>query len=320
MEFKDYYKILGVDTDAGSAQIKTAYRKLARKYHPDVSEQHGAEEKFKEVAEAYEVLKDPEKRAEYDEIRRYGQHGQSFQPPPGWQSGAAQSRAQASDFSEFFSAIFGRDFEAPPQGEHRSGSAHFHRRAGSSAQDFSQRGQDVETDLPVFLEDTLNGCSKTINYELGGSNKTLQVKVPAGIANMERIRLKGQGGPGYGTANNGDLYLRVRLVPHPLYDVEGHNLVLSLPLAPWEAALGTKVEVPTLHGAVNLSIPADSQSGQRLRIAGKGLLTKGGQHGDLFAVIKIVNPPAGNVAHKEQWQQLAALAGFDPRAEWRSSQ
>ncbi|MBT8149354.1 MAG: DnaJ domain-containing protein [Pseudomonadales bacterium] len=318
MEFKDYYNILGVDTDADSAQIKTAYRKLARKYHPDVSEHHAAEEKFKEVAEAYEVLKDAEKRAEYDELRQYGRQGQSFTPPPGWQPGASTGAGQAHDFSDFFSAIFGRGFSAADSQDAPAGFGAY-RAAQEAGSDFALRGQDIETDLPVFLEDTLAGSSKTISYELGGNKKTLQVKVPAGVSNLERIRLRGQGGPGRGDAPNGDLYLRVRLVPHPLYDVEGHNLVMTLPLAPWEAALGTKVALPTLHGKVNLSIPANSQSGQRLRIAGRGLLAKNGQHGDLFAVIKIVNPPADNAAYAEHWQKLAAQAAFDPRAEWSSS-
>lgn len=315
MDFKDYYKILGVDDDADSKAIKTAYRKLARKYHPDVSDHHDAENQFKEVAEAYEVLKDREKRAEYDEIRRYGTHGQRFQPPPGWQashtaSGHAGSQFQG-DFSEFFSSIFGTDGDTMQQGF-----------ANRNA--FSRKGQDVETDMPIFLEDTLSEDSKTISYSLphydndgrvSEIKKTLNVKIPAGVSDGERIRLKGQGAPGIGDAPSGDLYLRVRLVPHPLFDVEGHNLIITVPIAPWEAALGAKIVVPTLSTKVQVSIPAGSQTGQRFRIKGKGLVHKLGQ-GDLFAVLKVVMPSTADDTIKQQWEQLAKTASFDPRAEW----
>ena len=315
MDFKDYYQILGVDASADSKAIKTAYRKLARKYHPDVSDHHDAENKFKEVAEAYEVLKDREKRAEYDEIRRYGTHGQRFQPPPDWQpsrstSGPGGSQFQG-DFSDFFSSIFGADGDTMQQ-EFGRRNAH------------SQRGQDIETDMPIFLEDTLSDESKTISYSLphydndgrvSEIKKTLNVKIPAGVSDGERIRLKGQGTPGIGDSPSGDLYLRVRLVPHPLFDVEGHNLTITIPIAPWEAALGTKIIVPTLSAKVQVSIPAGSQTGQRLRIKGKGLVHKRGS-GDLFAVLKVVMPDTVDDNIKQQWEQLAKTASFDPRAEW----
>lgn len=324
MEFKDYYKILGVEPDTDSKAIKTAYRKLARKYHPDVSKHNDAEEKFKEVSEAYEVLKDKEKRAEFDEIRQYGAHGQQFQPPPGWQSGAQRNAQYGSqnegDFSDFFSSMFrssggaGGGRGAGPQ----SGSAGFA---------FNQKGQDIETELPIFLEDTLSNASQTISYHLPQRGddgrvtevkKTLSVKIPAGVSDGERIRLKGQGAQGVGSGANGDLYLRIRLVPHPLFDVEAHNLIITLPLAPWEAALGTKIEVPTLTGKINLSIPAISQTGQRMRIKGKGLAKKGG-FGDLYAVLKIVMPESTSDEIKQHWKQLASKAAFDPRAEWSDS-
>lgn len=310
MEFKDYYKILGVDPDVDNKAIKVAYRKLARKYHPDVSDHHDAEAQFKEVVEAYEVLKDSAKRAEYDEIRQYGGQQQGFRPPPGSTGGHGDNQYQGN-FSDFFSSVFGADGDT--QSSH-----------STSRRPFSQRGQDIETELPIFLEDTLSEASKEISYHLPRIHsdgrvtevkKTLKVKIPAGVADGERIRLKGQGGLGVGEGASGDLYIRIRLVPHPLFDVEGHNLIIALPIAPWEAALGAKVTLPTLSGKIQLTIPANSQSGQRLRIKGKGLPNKEIQ-GDLYAVLKVVMPPSSNETIKGQWQQLAELAPFEPRAEW----
>jgi len=315
MEFKDYYEILGVPPSADDKVIKTAYRKLARKYHPDVSREPGAEEKFKEVAEAYEVLSNAEKRAEYDEVRQYGQAGRTFEVPPGWQrTGSFDDLGGRSgrDFSDFFEAIFG---SARHAGE-----------APGRAREAGRRGQDVEMELPIFLEETLSDESKKVVYQLpqydgagrrlADISKTLNVKIPPGVTDRERIRLKGQGAPGIGGAPNGDLYLVVRLVPHPLFDVEGHNLIITLPLAPWEAALGTKVAVPTLKGKVHLTIPANSQSGQRLRIKGKGLVSKLGTTGDLYAVLKVVMPGRHDEATQQLWKQLADTAAFDPRSEW----
>lgn len=315
MEFKDYYKILNVDSDADTKTIKIAYRKLARKYHPDVSDHPDAEAQFKEVTEAYEVLKDAAKRAEYDELRQYGGAQQEFQPPPGWQpsgSGWEDGGSQyQGDFSDFFSSIFGAAGDAP------SGSF-------GDRQPFDQRGRDIETELPVFLEETLSESSRTISYHLPRYdsegrvtevNKTLNVKIPPGVADGERIRLKGQGSPGIGKGASGDLYLRIRLVPHPLFDVEGHNLIITLPIAPWEAALGGKVTLPTLSGKIQLTIPGNSQTGQRLRVKGRGLPGKQ-LVGDLYAVLKVVMPTSSSDAIKEQWQELAKLAPFDPRAEW----
>lgn len=314
MQFKDYYKILGVEPKASSKEIKTAYRKLARKYHPDLSDHQDAEERFKEIAEAYEVLKNTERRTEFDEIRQYGTHGQTFTPPPGWQPGGAEGfhTADTGGFSDFFSSIFGQGFsEAGVDGTHsnRKHKSYYDERVFN-------RGQDIETELPVFLEDTLKDTPKTISYQLAGINRTLNVTIPAGVANGERIRLKGQGGLGFDNGDNGDLYLRIRLVPHPLFDIEGHNLIVVLPLSPWEAALGTKVDIPTLSGKVRMTIPANSQSGQRLRLKGKGLPNKQGGHGDLYAVIKIVMPIRNDQKTEALWQQLAEKHSFDPRKEW----
>ena len=301
MDFKDYYKILGVEPTADDKAIKTAYRKLARKYHPDVSKEKDAEAKFKDVNEAYEALKSPEKRAEYDEIRKYGQHGQPFQGPPGWQGRSSGGFEDAGEFSDFFSSIFG------------SRGNGFGGQSGRSA---GRRGQDVEMELPIFLEETLSGESKQISFQIGGTTKTLNVKIPAGVTDGERIRLKGQGGPGAGGGANGDLYLIIRFAPHPKFDVEGHDLIVTVPLAPWEAALGAKVAVPTLTSKINLTIRPDSQTGQRLRIKGHGLTDKKGQRGDLYAQLKVVMPKHTDEAAKALWQELADKAAFDPRAQW----
>lgn len=307
MEFKDYYATLGVEPDADDKAIKTAYRKLARQYHPDVSSLAGAEEKFKEVAEAYDVLHSPEKRAEYDELRLARQQRQRYSSAS--QGAPAGSAGSDQDFADFFASMFG------------SGSAH---QSPFGDNRFAQKGSDVEIEMPVFLEETLESTSKPVEFMLPYRDergrmqelkKSLKVKIPAGVRDGERIRLKGQGAPGSGNAANGDLYLHIRLVPHPLFDVEGHNLVITVPLAPWEAALGAKVTIPTLAGKIQLTIRPNSQSGQRLRIKGKGLVGKSGP-GDLFAVLKVVMPQHADEASRTLWTQLAKTAEFDPRAEW----
>lgn len=313
MDFKDYYKVLGLEPGADDKAVKAAYRKLARKYHPDVSKEKDAENQFKEVAEAYEVLKSAEKRAEYDELRKYAQQGRPFEPPPGWQprgnGGFADEMGGGRDYSDFFESLFGAAGRS--QGPGRKS---------------ARRGQDVEMELPILLEETLADEAKKIAFQLpqysadgqplAAISKTLNVKIPTGVSDGERIRLKGQGAPGLGGAANGDLYLIIRLVPHPLFDVEAHNLILTVPLAPWEAALGSKVTVPTLDGKIHLSIPANSQSGQRLRIKGKGLMNKLGERGDLYALFKIVIPAQADEPTRALWAQLAEQAAFDPRAEW----
>lgn len=314
MEFKDYYKVLGVATDADLKTIKTAYRKLARKYHPDVSDEHDAEKRFKEVAEAYEVLSDETKRAEYEQLRKYGRGGQSFEPPPEWQSKAGRSQG---DFSDFFENIFG-------SGGFKRGAAD----AFGGGEDFSsQRGRDIEVELPLFLEDTFSDEARPIEYSLPHHGpqgrlpdirKTLKVKIPVGVVDGERIRLKGQGGPGFGNGAAGDLFLRIRLIPHPLFDIAGTDLSIVVPIAPWEAALGVKLTLPTLTGKISLSVAANSQSGQRLRIKGKGMRTRKG-HGDLFAILKVVMPERSPAEAEALWQELAKKAEFNPRKEWESS-
>jgi len=311
MEFKDYYKILGVSTDADLKAVKTAYRKLARKYHPDVSTEKDAEKQFKDVAEAYEVLSDEKKRAEFDQLRQYGSAGQRFEPPPGWQSSA---QGGGGDFSDFFESIFGAGRQ-----RHAGG------RAYDSSEDFmSSRGRDIDVELPLFLEDTFSDAPRPLEYSMphygeGGRQadvrKTLSVKLPPGVAAGDRIRLKGQGGPGFGNGEPGDLYLRIRLVPHPLFDVTGHDLSITVPVAPWEAALGTKITLPTLTGKITLAIAPDSQNGQRLRIKGKGLRTRDG-HGDLYAVLTLVMPAKSNPETMRLWKELSSTSSFNPRKEW----
>jgi curved DNA-binding protein len=310
MEFKDYYKILGVDTDASQKEIKSAYRKLARKYHPDVSTEGNAEDLFKGVAEAYEVLKNEEKRAEYDTLRQYG--GERFEPPPGWQSAAsgASGGEYEGGFSDFFENIFGQAGHGSQQ--------------GFSRQQFAQRGEDIEMSLSIFLEEAYRGETRTITYsvpsfdeqgQFSRQTKTLNVKIPAGITSGERIRLQGQGAPGIGEAPPGDLYLEIRIADHPLYEEEGVNLSLTLPISPWEAALGCKVTVPTLDGKINLSVPAASQNGKRLRVKGKGL-GKAGKRGDLFVVLAISMPQSMDSEESALWQQMSEKSSYNPRENW----
>lgn len=303
MELKDYYAIMGVKPTDDLKTIKTAYRRLARKYHPDVSKESDAEARFKEVAEAWEVLSDEQRRAEYDTLWAHRNDPQFRQGPS---SGQEQSY-RPEDFDDIFSSIFGQQAR---QSRQRPGS----------------RGHDVEFEVAVFLEETLEAHSRTISYKLPVYNafgmveqeipKTLNVKIPAGVSDGQRIRLKGQGTPGDNGGPAGDLWLVIHIAPHPLFDIVGHNLEIVLPLAPWEAALGAKVTVPTLGESVVLTIPAGIQAGQKLRIKGKGLVSK--QHaGDLFAVIKIVMPPKGDENAANLWRQLAETqSGYDPRKEW----
>ncbi len=311
MEFKDYYKILGVDADADDKAIKAAYRRLARKYHPDVSAEENAEHQFKEVSEAYEVLKDKDKRAEYDMLRQHGGAG-GFEPPPGWQPGGFQSDPGdfQGGFSDFFEQVFG-------QSGHGS-------RQGYSRRQFVHRGEDIELVMAIFLEDSLKGESQTISYEVPSFNeqgrlvrqkRTLKVKIPAGVIEGERIRLKGQGAPGIGDAPDGDLYLQIKFAPHPLYVVEGSSLTITVPVAPWEAALGCKMQVPTLDGVVSVTVPANSQNGKRMRLKGKGL-GKGSQRGDLYVVLRIVMPESASEKEQALWRQLSEESTFSPRKNW----
>ncbi|MDW8845135.1 curved DNA-binding protein [Erwinia sp. MMLR14_017] len=314
MEFKDYYALLEVEPSADLKTIKTAYRRLARKYHPDVSTEADAERKFKQMAEAYEVLKDSDRRAEYDLLRQHRDDPRFSGPPPGAGDGHWQhEQGSASDYSDFFESVFGR---------HASGFQ------GQTRRHPPRRGQDLEMEVPLFLEETLAGESRTVSFtvpvldesgrQIDEVKKTLKVKIPAGVTDGERIRLKGQGVAGSQGAANGDLYLVIRLAPHPLFEVDGQNLQIVVPVAPWEAALGATVQVPTLTGKISLTIPPGSQNGQRLRVRGKGLSGKTSS-GDLYAILKVVMPAKADEQSAALWRELAEKAAFEPRAAWESA-
>ncbi|MDO7642537.1 MAG: DnaJ domain-containing protein [Reinekea forsetii] len=305
MDFKDYYKILGVKPDASDADIKLAYRQLARQYHPDKNPAAGASDKFKAAAEAYEVLKSSDRRAEFDELRRYGgQQPNGFRAPPGWQSRARPSSAQG-DYSDFFNSMFGSSGRAQPK---------------------PVKGQDVELPLALSLEETLAELTRTVEYDLPASQadrspsqKHLRVKIHQGATEGERIRVRGQGGPGQQGGLAGDLYLVIQYAAHSVFSVQGTDLLVTLPLAPWEAALGAKVTVPTLTGSITLTIPANTPAGKRFRIKGKGLIDKS-QQGDLYAAVQLVLPPQTNEKTALLWQQLGAAQPFDPRGHWSGRQ
>ena len=312
MEFKDYYKILGVDRAASKDDIKRAYRRLARKYHPDVSKESDAEVRFKEMKEAYEVLKDPEKRSAYDQFGANWKAGQDFQPPPNWQreysfGDGAQSFGDAGQFSDFFETLFGQS---------RGGGYGFRSRAGHV------KGEDINATISIPIEDAYRGASRTISLEVPEADangavrrrrKTLNVKIPSGVTAGKRIRLEKQGGPGYGGSPAGDLYLAVEFEPHPFYRADGRDIHLELPVTPWEAALGRKVKVPTLGGAVDLQIPAGSSSGKTLRLKGRGL--PGKPAGDQYVELKVVVPAASDDATRELYETLERGHDVNPRAK-----
>lgn len=317
MEYKDYYEILGVDRSASEADIKKAYRKLAGKHHPD--KPSGDETKFKEINEAYEVLGDKEKRQMFDQLGPNYHNGQNFQPPPGYEDifgGGGFSGGQAGGFSDFFESMFGGGF---------SGGGGFGGQGGFGQQGgFQQKGDDQVVKVLVSLEEAVNGASKSLNIQVPIANnlgqvshqsKQLKVKIPAGVKQGSRIRLSGQGAPGYGGGPNGDLYLEVDLQNHPLYKVDGEDIILNLPLTPWEAALGTKAEIPTLKGKVNMNIPAGTQSGAKLRIKGRGL-GKGDKAGNQYIVVQIHTPPADTDEAKAFYEKMAEDMPFNPRTHF----
>lgn len=307
MEFKDYYKTLGVSPDASQEEIRKQYRRLARKYHPDVSSEPDAEERFKEIGEAYEVLHDEEKRRTYDNVRRGGwQAGQDFRPPPGWESAGFEFRDFGSaglgdsGFSEFFESLFGG-----LHGARRRGPG-FHRRARQRS-----AGADVRATLELDLETAVRGGKRRITVNGRNGSRTLDVNIPKGVRDGQVIRLKGQGAPGAGGA--GDLKLEIRLRPHRLFRVAGRDLHLDLPVTPWEAALGATVTVPTLGGEVNLKVPAGTNSGKRLRLKGRGL--PGSPPGDLIVQVQVSTPPAVNREQESLYRRMAETFDYDPRAE-----
>jgi DnaJ-class molecular chaperone len=331
VKFQDYYEVLGVSRTATADDIKKAYRKLARKYHPDVNpDDKTAEEKFKDIGEAYAVLSDPEKRQRYDQLGANWKAGADFTPPPGWDGG----RVDVGDWSDFFGGrgVGGfSDFFETLFGSRRGP------RAGAG---FAMRGQDVEAAIDLSLEEAHHGGTRAITLQAtavcptcNGSGvrdkqpcatcrgtgmvtrpKTLEVTIPAGVHHGSVMRLVGQGEPGTGNAPAGDLLLRVRLRPHPLFHMLGEGDVeIELPVAPWEAALGAKVRVPTIEGSVDMTVPAGAQGGQRLRLRGQGLQRRGSGRGDQYVRLQLVNPPTLTDSERALFEQLAAASRFNPR-------
>ena len=317
MQFKDYYQTLGVTRDVTADDLKKAFRKLARKYHPDVSKEADAELHMKEVNEAYAVLSDPEKRAAYDQLGRGYQPGQDFRPPPDWDagfefSGQGFSPHEATDYSDFFAELFGR------MGGARASARHT--RAGFRAQ-----GEDHHAKVLLDLEDAFSGATRQIALRVPQmdargrvhlTNRTLNVKIPKGVRAGQVIRLAGQGAPGLSGAPAGDLLLEVQFKPHPRFRTEGRDLHLTLPVAPWEAALGAIVAVDLPHGSVKVRIPEGAQSGRQLRVRGHGL--PGQPPGDLLLDIQVVLPPATTPKGREMYETMARELAFDPRHEWRA--
>jgi len=309
MEFRDYYDILGVTREATVDEIKRAYRKMARKFHPDISKEPNAEEHFKQVGEAYEVLKDAEKRAAYDQLGENWQAGQDFRPPPDWDQGFEHAGAGFDDaqFSDFFESLFGRG---------RRGGGHAHRQ-----NDFHMRGADSHAKVLIDVEDAFRGTSRTLTLkhpQMGADGRTqlhertLNVRIPKGVRQGQHIRLAKQGGAGLGTGEPGDLYLEVDFASHPFFQVEGKDIYLDLPVAPWEAALGAKINIPTPATRLDLKIPANSGAGKKLRLKGKGIPAK--DPGDLYAVLRIALPPADSASAKKAYREFEQASNFNPRA------
>jgi len=328
MEFRDYYKVLGVERTASADAIRKAYRRLAHKYHPDVSKEANAEARFKEMQEAYEVLKDPEKRAAYDQLGSQWKAGEQFRPPPDWGSGfefsgdgrarAGRSRGRGAgprgfgageggglgeqDFSEFFSSLFGGGSPFAAEGR--------------------RPGRDHHARIEIDLEEAFRGTTRMLELKrpelkpdgtLELRNHTVRVTIPPGVTAGQLIRLAGQGEPASGRGSAGDLYLETHIRPHRLFQLDGRDVTLTLPVAPWEAALGASVTVPTLGGPVEVQIPPGSQSGQKLRLRGRGL--PGKPAGDQFAQLKLVLPPGTSPEAKALYEEMRRKLNFDPRAD-----
>jgi len=318
VQFRDYYETLGVSKTASEDEIRSAFRKLARKYHPDVAkDKKAAEEKFKQINEAYEVLSDPEKRKKYDQLGANWNQPGGFQPPPDWGGqqpgggfyryggggdGGVEFEFGGTGFSDFFEAFFGG-------GRGRSAFGGFGR-----SQAEAERGSDVEADIMVPLEEALNGATRTVSLRRAGSKKieTYQVKIPRGVREGQRIRLAGQGEAGERGGRSGDLFLRVRLAKHPDFRVEGSDLIHETRIFPWQAVLGTELQIPTLEGNVRLKVPPGTRSGQRFRLRGRGLSAVSGTRGDLYVELQIEVPKKVTERERELWAELARLQGDAP--------
>jgi curved DNA-binding protein len=312
VEFKDYYKVMGVARDATETQIKQAYRKLARKFHPDVSKEKDAEARFKELGEAYEVLKNPEKRAAYDQLGPNHRTGEEFKPPPDWGAGFEFSGAGggSAEYSDFFDSLFGAQARGANRGHGR----------GNFRPD---RGEDHHAKVMLDLDATLQGGTRTLTLRvpeidaegrLASKDRVLNVQVPKGILPGQTIRLAGQGAAPPGEGKPGDLFIEVEFQAHPLYRIDGKDLYLELPLAPWEAALGATVKTPTPTGTVELKIPAGSHAGSKLRLKGRGIPAT--PPGDFYVIMQITLPPAGTDQAKAAYAALASALPFNPRANF----
>jgi curved DNA-binding protein len=303
--FQDYYDLLGVDRDASPQDIRSAYRRLARRYHPDVNKEAGAEDRFKQISEAHEVLRDPEKRERYDRFGQNWRAGQDVSGASGFERAGSPGGGfedigfdfgggGGGQFSDFFEGLFGgggrdRGFEG-----------------------VSMRGGDAEAELELDLEEAARGGRRHLSLADG---REFDVEIPPGVRDGQRIRLAGEGGQGRGGGPAGDLFLRVRLRPHPRLRLDGRDLYVDLPVAPWEAALGASVPVPTLDGDAKVKVPAGSSSGRRLRLRGQGFPDRSGNRGDLYAVVQIRVPPKLSREERELFEQLASVSDFDPRRE-----
>lgn len=338
MQYKDYYKIMGLARDASAEDIKRAHRRLARQYHPDVSKEKDAEARFKEISEAYEVLRDPEKRAAYDQLGTRWQAGQDFRPPPEWNAGAAHpgkgfewtfegaGSDTGADFSDFFEALFKHGFASAPGRSAGATNRRTRSASGGRRASYSQDGEDLHAKILIDLEDAYLGRTKTFTLQAPASEgglREVSFTVPKGVKPGQTIRLTGQGGPPVGEGQPGDLYLEVAFNPRApgsaKYRVELHDVYLDLPVAPWEAALGAQIQAPTPSGWVEVTVPAGSSSGRKLRLKGRGIpgSTTGSTPGDFYFVLQVVPPPARSAADKAAHEAMAQhFKRFSPRPEW----
>ena len=331
--FQDYYETLGIPRDSTQSQVQSAYRKLARKYHPDINQKSDAEEKFKRINEAYEVLKDPEKRKKYDQLGENWQAGDDFSPPPGWENFRYSQRTgpgsqstthgfnfnfgDGGGFSDFFETLFGG---LGGFGETRTGPGGTRR--GFRSENMGQPGQDHEAELTISLEDAYRGGKKSVSLQVAETDaqgrsretaRTYQVNIPKGVTEGRRLRLSGQGSTGFGGARRGDLYFRIHIAPHPVFRIKGNDLETDVLLTPSEAALGATIRVPLVTGSAEIKIPPGIQSGKRIRLKGKGLGSTEEERGDVYAVIKITVPKRLSDEERRLYEELAQQSDFNPR-------
>jgi curved DNA-binding protein len=307
VHFKDYYKVLGVERSASETEIRKAYRALARKHHPDVSKEPGAEARFKEITEAYEVLGDADKRKRYDELGAGWREGQDFRPPPDWQPfefsfrGDGPAGFEFDGFSDFFASLFGT--RGPASGSR-------------GARQRPRRGPDQEAEIEIALRDLVERAGKSVRLrDEHGVERSFEVKLPFGVRDGTRIRLAGQGGEGSSNGARGDLYLRARIVPDARFAIDGFDLRATLKLAPWEAALGARIETPTPTGAIAVTVPAGTSSGRALRLRGLGLPRSESERGDLLLTVQIVVPAELSAEERKLFEELARRSAFRPRGD-----